>query len=176
MEYIILGLLLLQSRTIYQLRKRINEGLNLMYSCSTGSIQAAIKKLLRHGYIDISEISDKGKLKKVYSITGSGRDLFNNWLSSPINIGAAKNPELSKVYFLGFADREARIKLIESHIDDLNRLHADLDKICSDGAMLSMENQDNDIYYYQLQTATYGRDLMRFNIEWYNRLLADIKE
>lgn len=147
-----------------------------MYSCSTGSIQAAIRKLLRYGYIAISDVSEKGKVKKVYSITDGGRDLFNNWLSSPINIGAAKNPELSKVYFLGFADREARIKLIESHIDDLNRLHADLDKICSDGAMLSMENQDNDIYYYQLQTATYGRDLMRFNIEWYNRLLADIKE
>ena len=39
MENIILGLLLLQSRTIYQLRKRINDGLNLMYSCSMGSIK-----------------------------------------------------------------------------------------------------------------------------------------
>ena len=43
MENIILGLLLLKNRTIYELRKRINDGLNLMYSCSTGSIQAAIK-------------------------------------------------------------------------------------------------------------------------------------
>ncbi len=175
-EYIILGLLLLQSRTIYQLRKRINEGLNLMYSCSTGSIQAAIRKLLRYGYIAISDVSEKGKVKKVYSITDGGRDLFNNWLGSPINIGAAKNPELSKVYFLGLAEREARIKLIESHIRALTGMQADLEKVCNDGAMLSKENQDNDIFYYQLQTAVYGRDLMRFNIEWYNRLLADIKE
>lgn len=64
MENIILGLLLLQSRTIYQLRKRINDGLNLFYSCSMGSIQAAIKKLLRNGYISISEKIEKGKLKK----------------------------------------------------------------------------------------------------------------
>ena len=78
MEHIILGLLLLQSRTIYQLRKRINEGLNLMYSCSTGSIQSAIKKLLRHGYIDIGEVTEKGKLKKFYTITDSGKKCFHD--------------------------------------------------------------------------------------------------
>ncbi len=55
MENIILGLLLLQPRSIYQLRKRIEQGLNLMYSCSMGSIQAAIKKLLASGYIVVSE-------------------------------------------------------------------------------------------------------------------------
>lgn len=103
MENIILGLLLLQSRTIYQLRKRINEGLNLMYSCSMGSIQAAIKKLLKNGYITSNEISENGKLKKFYSITDSGKNYFDSWLISPIDSYAAKNPELSKIYFLGFA-------------------------------------------------------------------------
>ncbi len=32
MDNIILGLLLLSSRTIYQLRERIDKGLNMMYS------------------------------------------------------------------------------------------------------------------------------------------------
>ena len=70
MDNIILGLLLLQSRTIYQLRKRINEGLSLMYSCSMGSIQAAIKKLLQSGYIKVSEIEEKRPCvrEKAYSI------------------------------------------------------------------------------------------------------------
>ena len=43
MDHIILGLLMLSNRTIYQLRIRIDKGLNIMYS-STGSIQATIKK------------------------------------------------------------------------------------------------------------------------------------
>ena len=85
MENIILGLLLLQSRTIYQLRKRINNGLNLMYSCSTGSIQAAIKKLLRSGYISVKEINENGKLKKLYSITADGKKQFDLWVNSPID-------------------------------------------------------------------------------------------
>lgn len=176
MENIILGLLLLQSRTIYQLRKRINDGLNLMYSCSTGSIQAAIKKLLRNEYITVSETTEKCKLKKIYIITDNGKNYFNDWLNSPIDNGAAKNPELSKIYFLGFAEKETRIKLIESHIAGLKKTCLDLEKICNEGSTLASEIQNNDILYYQLQTATYGRDLMKFNIEWYNRLLKNIKE
>lgn len=176
MENIILGLLLLQPRTIYELRKRINEGLNLMYSCSTGSIQAAIKKLLRNGYINISEKSEKGKLKKIYSITDSGKDYFNAWVNSPIDIGTTKDPELSKIYFMGFAENGIRIKLIEKHIADLEEMRSNLEKICNEGEKLSSEMKNNDIFYYQLQTAIYGRDLMKFNIEWYNRLLKNIKE
>jgi len=176
MENIILGLLLLQSRTIYQLRKRINEGLNLMYSCSRGSIQAAIKKLLKNGYITSNEISENGKLKKIYSITDSGKNYFDSWLISPIDSYAVKNPELSKIYFLGFAEKETRIKLIKNHIADLKTMLCDLNKICYDGKMLSNENQNNDIFYFQLQTATYGRDLIKFNIKWYSRLLKNIKE
>lgn len=63
-DYIILGLLILSNRTIYQLRSRIDKGLNIMYSSSTGSIQAAIKKLLNNGYIDYRDIQDNGKKKK----------------------------------------------------------------------------------------------------------------
>lgn len=176
MENIILGLLLLQSRTIYQLRKRINEGLNLMYSCSTGSIQAAIKKLLLKGLISVREITENGKLKKIYVITDSGKIYFNNWLSSSIDNSAAKSPELAKIYFMGFAEKETRIMLIEKHIADLKKVFSDLEKICNQGITLSNEMQDNDVFYYQLQTAIYGRDLMKFNIEWYSRLLKNIKE
>lgn len=51
-----------------------------------------------------------------------------------------------------------------------------LEKICNDGEILSNEMQNNDILFFQLQTAAYGRDLMKFNIEWYNRLLKTVKE
>ena len=69
MDNIILGILLLSSRTIYQLRERIDKGLNMMYSSSMGSIQAAIKKLLNYGYIQYEETVENGKYKKIYSIT-----------------------------------------------------------------------------------------------------------
>ena len=175
MENIILGLLLLQSRTIYQLRKRINEGLNLMYSCSTGSIQAAIKKLLKSGYIEVKEITESGKLKKLYSITDEGKICFNTWVNSPIDNNAAKNPELTKIYFMSFAEKKNRLSMIEKHIDELQNLYSQLDVICKNGEDTSKQLQGNEILFYQLQTAIYGRDLMQFNIEWYKNFLEYIR-
>lgn len=170
MENIILGLLLLQDRTIYQLRKRINAGLNLMYSCSMGSIQAAIKKLLKNEYIIFQEISENGRLKKLYSITSKGKKYFNSWINSPFEKETPKNSELVKIYFMGFTELENRKNLIKNHISYLKIIYSDLDKICQEGE----KNPDalkNDIFFYQLQTAKYGRDLILFNINWYTNLL-----
>lgn len=175
MEHIILGLILLQPRTIYQLRKRINEGLHFMYSCSTGSIQAAIKKLLQNGCIRVSEICENGKQKKLYSITEAGKAQFNAWVNSPIADDAVKNPELAKIYFMGFSDKETRIKLIEDHIAELQKVYSELEKICKEGEGMSVGAEGSDILFYQLQTAKYGRDFMRFHIEWYRRLSENIR-
>ena len=175
MENIILGLLLLQSRTIYQLRKRINEGLNLMYSCSTGSIQATLKKLLKCGYICVSEIAEGGKNKKLYSITEEGTKYFNSWINSPIDGKVSKNPELAKIYFMGFSQTGVRANLIENYLNELRKIHSELEKICAEGERMSTEFPENEILFYQLQTANYGRDLMKFNIEWYRNLLNNIR-
>ncbi len=175
MDNIILGLLLLQPRTIYQLRKRINDGLNLMYSCSTGSIQAAIKKLLQSDCIGFNDVVENGKLKKVYFITDKGKSRFDSWVNSAIESDKVKNSELSKIYFMGFADEETRVKSIANYIKDLEKLHSDLDKICKEGEKMPVDSQGNDILFYQLQTAKYGRDFMRFNIDFYSRLLENIR-
>ena len=176
MENIILGLLLLKNRTIYELRKRINDGLNLMYSCSTGSIQAAIKKLLQNGHVAVRETTENGKLKKIYSITEKGKTAFNGWVNSPVDAVTAKNPELAKIYFMGFTEKEVRIKLIQSYIDDFKKTCSELEKICHEGEILSDGMKNNEVFYFQLQTALYGKDLMKFNIGWYSRLLKTVQE
>lgn len=77
---------------------------------------------------------------------------------------------------MGFAEKETRTKLLEQHIEDLEKMRFDLEKMCNEGKALLNEMQGNDIFYYQLQTALYGHDLMKFNIEWYSHLLKNIKE
>ena len=36
--------------------------------------------------------------------------------------------------------------------------------------------KNNEVFYFQLQTALYGKDLMKFNIGWYSRLLKTLQE
>lgn len=176
MDYIILGLLLLQSRTIYQLQQRIDEGLNLMYSSSMGSIQAAIKKLLNGEYIRFDEIIENGKYKKVYSITETGRQYFIEWVNKPIDEQGIRSPELVKVYFMGFASQKNREESISQHLTYLKEQYCVLETICEEAKKFKISDEKKDIFHYQTVTAFYGRDLMKFNIDWYEQLLDRIRK
>ena len=133
MDNLILGLLILHPRTIYQLRKRIEEGMQLMYSCSTGSIQAAIKKLLKNGDISIEETIENGRRKKIYCITNKGRETFQQWVDETFITEAPKNAELAKIYFMGFSDENHREERVKKHMRELQGIFAKLDKICQNG-------------------------------------------
>lgn len=176
MDNIILGLLLLSSRTIYQLRERIDKGLNMMYSSSMGSIQAAIKKLLNCGYVQYEEVIENGKYKKIYSITDSGKQSFNEWITTPLNVQSIKNPELAKLYFLGFATKERSEAGIQEYISQLIEQYDVLNVICQEVQTVKIPEEHKDILFYQFAAARYGKDFMKFNIEWYQKLLDEMKE
>lgn len=175
MDNIILGLLVMCNRTIYQLRERINQGMNLMYSSSMGSIQAAIKKLLNCGYIHYEEIIDNGKYKKVYCITESGKQHFFEWINTSMEEQTPKNPELAKVYFMGFSDKKNRETIIQQHIRFLKEQHNVLTVICEEGKNIDITEEHKDILSYQLVSALYGRDIIKFNIDWFENLLGKMR-
>lgn len=175
MDYIILGLLLMSNRTIYQLRERIEKGVHLMYSSSMGSIQAAIKKLLKSGYINYHETIEKSKYKKVYYITESGKKHFFDWVNAPIEKQNPRIPELTKVYFMGLADKEQRAVSIQQHLMHLNERYEVLTSICEEAQTIEVPNEYKDILNYQYITALYGKELMKFNINWFENLLRKMR-
>lgn len=175
MDNMILGLLFLCRRTIYQLRGRIDEGLNLMYSSSMGSIQAAIKKLLCCGYIQAEEVVEQGKGKKYYSITESGKRHFLQWVNEPIEGQSLRCPELVKVYFMGFSQKENREASIKNYLSVLKERHTVLSGICEAAQSLEIPESGRDIFTYQQISALYGRDLYAFTIDWFTRLLEKMR-
>ncbi len=175
MANIILGLLLLCNRTIYQLRERIEKGLNFMYSSSMGSIQTAVKKLLNCGYIDYEETVDNGKYKKVYRITESGKRHFLDWVNKPIEQQGIRCPGLVKVYFMGLSDKENREASIQDYLSFLKEQHCALQIICEEAKHVEVSEGNKEIFHYQLASAFYGKDLYQFNIDWFENLLNKMR-
>lgn len=175
MDHIILGLLLMCNRTIYQLRDRIRKGINLMYSSSMGSIQAAVRKLLNCGYISYEETVDNGKYKKIYRITESGKQHFYEWINAPIEEQSPKNPELAKVYFMGFSDKKNREISIRRHLLYLKEQYNVLAAICDEGKDTAVSEENRDILHYQFISALYGKDMIKFNIDWFENLLGKMR-
>ena len=175
MDHIILGLLLLSSRTIYQLHERIEKGLHMMYSSSMGSIQAAVKKLSGCGYIQYEETVENGKYKKIYSITDSGKQKFMEWVSAPFGTQSSKNPELAKLYFMGFSPEENRETRLQEYISHLEEQYDVLNAICREAENVNVPDKHRDILRYQYAAARYGKDFMKFNIEWYQKFLEEMR-
>ncbi len=179
MEYMILGLLILSSRTIYQLRKRIDNGLELMYSSSTGSIQTALKKLMSNGYITSSDKEENGRGRRIYSITDEGRRYFGSWVNRPIGSIDLRCPELTKLYFLGLGDKENRRSVLESYISSTDEQLAALGMICAEAEEMlkgALSQEARDVIYYQYASARFGRDLLEFTAEWYKRFIKETEE
>jgi len=202
MDKIILGLLMLQRLTVYEIRSIISKNFQPMCSDSMGSIQAAIKKLLAAEMVTFSEYVENGVNKKRYSITDSGREEFSQWIKNPANLSHGKNKELGKLLFMGLAPANQRSALVDEMIGKLEvelsfllgvqaAIDATDDKEANecwlndpeycDGVQKATANTDmtanmKDIEYFQLATLQYGIDNFKFNIEWLKRLRVKMEE
>ena len=111
MDKLILGLLMIKPFTVYEIRQVTRQNFSSMCSDSLGSIQAALKKLSQQGAVTASEYVEKGKMKREYAITASGRILFLDWLKTPIDMTKNKNMDLGKFLFMGYLPKKDQIQM-----------------------------------------------------------------
>lgn len=184
MEKIILGLLMIKEMSGYEMRRFIKNHLALMCSDSAGSFQTALQKLLATSMISCAEHVEKGKNKKLYTITDVGRDSFFQWEEQPMNHKKAKNIELVKLFFLGTLSVEKRAPLLRAYLSQLTVEQKELmalreDILKSEAVYLkSIANNKEamDRFRYQMATLDYGIASFNFEIEWYGQFVQRMEE
>lgn len=176
MEFIILGLLMGRERTLYDLNKLLKTNISLFYSASFGSISSALDKLLAKGQVAAREVVERGRNKRIFSITAAGEEAFHGWLASPIPGEKVREPALTRLFFFGYLPPQKRIAAIEQHLAVLEALAATLELLDQQSAELPVLAGQRDLAAFQRLTLRYGRDYYAFSIAWYRRLLADLKE
>lgn len=86
-----------------------------------------------------------------------------------------KNPELVKVYFMGFSDKASRRLNMGKYLSHLTEKYHALNAICERAKGITVTEESKDIIFYQLSAARYRRDFMKFNMEWYKKLINEIE-
>lgn len=181
MEYLILGLLILSPMTGYEIQQFIKQNLALICSHSAGSVQTALRKLTREGYITSREIKEGKRNKKPFFITEEGRAAFSSWVAQPMQADKVKNMELSRLFFLGLAKPEERIAAIRDYIRQIEEAEAVLLAIRERFRQIQQSplppGQDwKEIFRFQEYTIEYGIATSRFEREWYQHLLCELEE
>ncbi len=200
MEKIILGLLMLSGRTIYEIKAIINTKLDSMCSNSSGSIHTAMNKLIQQDYVSC-QVSGR---KKIYTITALGKEEFMTWISQPMLADKQKNMELCKLFFGGMVNRKERLSLLDSHIRNLQleyesvlqyKMNCELEEVTLQektaslfgrtlgneyGIMSLVDDRSQkeltkDIYQYQMATLQHALDYFQFEIHWYEQFKEEIR-
>ncbi len=114
---IILGFLMKQNMTGYELKKAFSISFSFFSGLSYGSIYPALKKMESQGLITMQrEIQEGLPNKKVYTITEQGRETFLSQLRSKFKIDQMKSVFLSRLFFFSYLSREERIELAHQYL------------------------------------------------------------
>ncbi|NDI36547.1 PadR family transcriptional regulator [Chengkuizengella sediminis] len=175
MIYVILGLLMLRKMTVYDIKNVLEREVSPFYAASYGSIQNAIKKLLKEEAITYTESIDNGRAKKVYQLTEKGKEDFINWLSSEINIDTPKDDGLLKLYFYGFLNMEKRIRLLEKYTSVLREKIHSYKTYQTKAKDYKIPNGYGEIADFQFTTLEYAIRHYAFDLEFYEELLEKMK-
>jgi len=176
MENVVLGLLIIQSLTLYELNQAFKQGISMFYSASYGSLQIAIKNLLNKRMIVFEEKVDKGRNKKVYSITEQGRGAFYRWMLNEIPINKLEVTALAKVYFLGLIQSmEERQQIINEILRKIEMVQDELNSMNEEITQFDIPVPYREIFNYQVKTLDYGRKAHSFAREWFQDLLNDLE-
>lgn len=176
MEFVILGLLMIRARTLYEINKILETRVALFYSASFGSISSAISKLLEKGWISLDAQVEQGRNKKRYAITPAGAAAFAEWLNSAIPAEKVKDHALTRLFFLGFLEPQERVAVIGRHIERLEALATELAGLAETARVQDLPPARRTVARFQLLTLHYGQDYYAFSIAWFKRLLRDLEE
>lgn len=192
MDTIILGLLMIQNCTIYEMKKVIEKNFGNISSSSIGSMQAAVKKLLSKNMICFSEYVENSVNKKVYEITNEGKEYFLSTISEPM-LYKEKNMELSKFFFMGFALKSKRLDLIAAYVSELQKELIRLEQIKSAAEIQPNFDEDSltilkekgaaeiqsiadvqEIAFFQLAMLNLSIEKIKFEMQWFENFKENL--
>lgn len=127
-QTIILGFLMSQSMTGYEIKQRFGASFSFFSGLSYGSIYPAIGKLEKEGMVT-TEIADSGGLpkKRVCTITECGRKAFLEALTEPLPVNRYKNAFISRLFFFAFLPAEKRLEMVRSYLLSVDDTRKKLD-------------------------------------------------
>lgn len=173
-DKIILGLLIKQQSTTYDIKIAMEHSISKFYSNSFGSINPAIKKLEKNNLITCKELIENGRLKKLYQITPGGKNQYEQWIQQPIQQGRLKDEVLIRIFFLGDSNKEQQQKLLKDYLEVLLESKKELETTKTEIENKKWTVEQKKKIKHQLSTLQFGIDYVNFKLDWFKNLLNDL--
>lgn len=170
MDFCVLGLLLMKPLSLYQLNAAFERSLSLFYRASLGALQAAVKRLMAAGYIELASQEPGGRRTRLYRIRDEGRARFMELLHEPLPESRLEETALARYFFLGLVPSPGeRIAVLDRIIADAGRSLEGLKAYEYELSRLCVPAGAAGILGYQTGTLGYGITAHKAAIRWFKR-------
>jgi PadR family transcriptional regulator AphA len=164
-ESAVLGLLTRGARSGYELHKLAERSVGHVWAPAKSQIYAVLPRLVAGGYATRRDVRQRRRPdKQVYRITSKGERALREWLADPPR---SSEEFLLKVFFGGFMEQEALVRLLESRRAEARaELAAYRD--------LEEEIRDREESYFGHLTLRWGLAYARALARWCDDVLAEL--
>jgi DNA-binding PadR family transcriptional regulator len=176
-QYALLGYLMYQPLTGYEIKKSIDNSIGFFWQESYGHIYPMLKRLEKGGMIiPIAEVDEGLHARKRYAITDKGKKAFLDWMSQDIDPLKIRYELLLKLFFSarpGSPDMLEHLKAEEKRMEQLlaayDQVREHLDKKQHPPEM------NPDAVRWRM-TLNYGYHFARATLDWCRETSQTLKE
>ena len=170
------------SMTGYDLDKLFKNSLNYFWQAKTSQIYRELNAMEDLGWLTSERVIQEAKPnKKVYTITGKGKEELLNWVLSPDagRGGEIRSPFLMRIFFAGEAGEEGRKRTLELLKEAKKHCAAYL--VTMDNVMEMLDEEEasgifpEHVKYWKI-TALSGQMSAKFQMEWADKAISILEE
>ncbi|MFD2444898.1 PadR family transcriptional regulator [Bacillus sp. CGMCC 1.16607] len=166
LQDVILGFLCEKPMTGYEIKQQMENSVGFFLDASFGGIYPALRKLEKEGFVDKQIIPQEGKPNKnLFVITESGKEVFQDYLNSPLNPTTIKSDILTRLFFAQFTSKENIIDWLK---DERDRNEMKLKQY-------EMIDQQHELEKFQRFTLNYGIRISEMIISLINEELQKLE-
>ncbi len=167
--YALLGMLTLGPQSGYEIKKTLEASAAHFWSESYGQLYPVLRRLEAEGLASSRRQDKGGRLRKVFAITGAGREALGRWLQRPPEFQPPRNELLLKLFFGRHAPAGSgreHVLAYRAQQADLTRHYRELET-----RLLREHPRHPDLPYWRM-TLRFGRRFAEAAIAWCDETLA----
>ncbi len=154
----ILGLVALEARTGYDIKRISDSSTRFFWGASYGQIYPELRRLEKAGLVEARD-EPRGRVRRrVYSITPAGQQAVREWLLDPETAFEIRDEGLLRLFFRDLLEQDEVLDLVRSRRTWFELTAAYFREIGEE-----LGAQDDDVLRY-------GVELMEWNATWFARL------
>ena len=172
-RFAVLGFLMLQPMSGYDMKKFMMKSTNHFWMESDGQLYPILHKLISEGMIVSKEDNNGARKKNIYSITDSGKAEFLSWMEQTPETPVKRIEFSLKMFFGAFVPPEVLIKHIEKEIHVAKEQIETIEKGTKE---LEEQYRDHPGYKYWKILSKRGELTTKALLEWSYEAIEELKK